>query len=124
MESSFLVPIALFAMIAAIVIVPKYFKTKEREKLQDTLRAAIEKGQPLPPEVIQAITTDVKVKSPGSDLRTGLIWLGVAAGIAAFGFAVSFEESDALYPLLGIAAFPGFVGLAFLILAMVSGKKA
>ncbi len=115
-----LVPIAFFAMIAAIVIVPNYLRSQERQKLQDTLRAAIEKGQPLPAEVVTAMTADVKVRpkpSPQRDLRLGIIWLGVAFGIAALGFATSFEEPDALYPTLGVAAFPGFIGLAFIVMS-------
>ncbi|RYF97357.1 MAG: hypothetical protein EON94_15125, partial [Caulobacteraceae bacterium] len=94
-----LIPLAFFAMIAAIVIVPRYLKSIERQKLQDTLRASIEKGAELPPEVIAALTSDVKPRpSPYRDLRTGVIWLGVAVAFVALGAAVSFEEPDALYP--------------------------
>ena len=115
-----LIPLAFFAMIAAIVIVPRYLKSIERQKLQDTLRASIEKGAELPPEVIAALTSDVKPRpSPYRDLRTGVIWLGVAVAFVALGAAVSFEEPDALYPLLGIAAFPGFIGLALIGLSFV-----
>ena len=46
-----------------------------------------------------------------------------APGLAALGFAVSFEEPDALYPMLGVAAFPGFIGLALIILAVVARRK-
>ena len=119
-----LVPLGFFAMIAAIVIVPRYLKSIERQKLQDTLRASIEKGAELPPEVVQALTSDVKpAPSPYRDLRAGVIWLGLAIGFAALGFAVSFEEPDALYPMLGVAAFPGFIGLALIILAVVARRK-
>lgn len=126
--SGILVPIALFAMIAAIVIVPKYLQSQERQKLQDTLRAAIEKGQPLPPEVISAMTSDVKVRpkpSPQRDLRVGVVWMGVAVGLAAMGFAISFEDADVLYPMLGVAAFPGFIGLAFIVISLLDrGHKS
>lgn len=119
-----LVPLGFFAMIAAIVIVPRYLKSLERQKLQDTLRASIEKGAELPPEVIQALTRDVKAPpSPYRDLRLGVIWLGLAIGFAALGFAVSFEEPDALYPMLGVAAFPGFIGLALIVLSVVARRK-
>jgi hypothetical protein len=119
-----LVPISLFAMIAAIVIVPRYLKSLERQKLQETLRASIEKGAALPPEVVEALTSDVKPPpSPYRDLRAGIIWLGIAVGFAAMGFAVSFEEPDALYPMLGVAAFPGFIGLALIALSFVTRKK-
>ena len=46
------IPIAFFIMIGAIVLVPAWLKSKERKEMQATLRSAIEKGQPLPPEVI------------------------------------------------------------------------
>ena len=36
-----LIPITFFAMIAVIVVAPRYLKSQERQKLQDTLRAAI-----------------------------------------------------------------------------------
>jgi hypothetical protein len=122
-----LVPFGFMAMIAAIVIAPRYFKSQERQKLADTLRAAIEKGQPLPPEVIEAISSDAKtpgmLPSPTRDLRTGLIWMGVAVGFAALGLAVSFEEPDALYPMLGCAAFPGFIGLAFIVMSFIARDR-
>ena len=57
------------------------------------------------------------------DLRTGIIWLGVAVGLAAFGFAISFEEPDALYPLIGMAAFPGFIGVAFIVISFFGRGK-
>jgi hypothetical protein len=93
--------------------------------MADTLRMAIEKGQPMPTEVIEAMSANVKLPpSPARDLRVGLIWMGVAVGFAALGFAVSFEEPDALLPMLGCAAFPGFIGLAFIVMAFVArGRK-
>ena len=111
------VPIAFFIMVAAIVIVPGWLRSQERSRLHDTLKASIDRGQPIPPEVIEAITSDVKVKrppSPDRDLRVGIIWLGVGIGLAAMGLALGFEEPDATYPMLGLAAFPGFIGLAFI----------
>jgi len=119
-----LVPISFFAMIAAIVIVPRYFRSMERQKMAETLRTAIEKGQPMPTEVIEAMSANVKLPpSPARDLRTGLIWVGVAVGFAALGLAVSFEEPDALLPMLGCAAFPGFIGLAFIVMSFVARDR-
>lgn len=115
-----MIVLIIFGSIASLFLVPAWLRSQERQKLQDTLRAAIEKGQTLPTEVIEAMTQDVKVKpkpSPQRDLRVGIIWLGVAVGLAAMGFATSFEEPDALYPTLGVAAFPGFIGLAFILMS-------
>ena len=123
-----LVPIALFAMIAALVIVPRYFKSIERQKMAETLRVAIEKGQPLPTEIIDAMSSNVRTPglppSPQRDLRTGIIWLGIGVGLAAMGGAISFEDPDALYPILGVAVFPIFIGLAFVALALLNKSKS
>ena len=115
------------AMIAAIVIVPRYFRSMERQKMAETLRAAIEKGQPMPTEVIDAMSSNVRTPaappSPSRDLRTGLVWMGVAVGLAAMGLALSFEEPDALYPMIGTAAFPGFIGVAFIIMWAIARER-
>ena len=123
-----LIPLTFFAMIAALVIVPRYFKSLERQKMAETLRVAIEKGQPLPTEIIDAMSSNVRTPglppSPQRDLRTGIIWLGIGVGLAAMGAAISFEEADALYPVLGVAAFPIFIGLAFVALALLNKQKS
>ena len=127
MEGVLIVAI-IFGSIASLFIVPRYLQSIERQKMADTLRAAIEKGQPLPTEVVEAMSTNVRSPtlppSPGRDLRTGVIWLGVAVGLAAFGVAVGFEEPDVTYWMLGLAAFPGFIGLAFIALGLLNKPKA
>src|SRR4051794_34430002 len=117
----------IFGSIASLFLVPRYFKSVERQKMADTLRIAIEKGQPLPTEVIDAMSSNVRspgmAPSPQRDLRTGIIWLGVGVGFAALGLTVSFEEPDALFPMLGLAAFPVFIGLAFVALGLLNRTK-
>ena len=118
----------IFGSIASLFLVPRYFKSVERQKMADTLRIAIEKGQPLPGEVIDAMSSNVRSPglpaSPQRDLRTGIIWLGVGLGFAALGLTISFEEPDALMPLLGFATFPTFIGLAFIALGLLNKPKA
>lgn len=116
----------IFGSIAAVIIAPLYFRSQERQRVQETLRAAIEKGQPLPVDMADAISRNVKIAnspSPSRDLRTGLVWMGVAVGLAAMGLALSFEEPDALYPMIGTAAFPGFIGVAFIIMWAIARER-
>lgn len=118
------VPLAFFAMIVAIVAIPTWFKSRDRREMQGTLRTAIEKGQPLPPEVIDALSKDVgKPPSAHRDLRVGVVWLAIGLGVATFAWMVGFEENEAVYPVMGIAAIPGFIGLAFIILSFFNKNK-
>jgi hypothetical protein len=59
MDFGILIPLAPFLMVAAIVIVPAGCDARARE-MQATVRAAIEKGQPLPPELVEALSKDVR----------------------------------------------------------------
>lgn len=128
MEMEFLIPIAFFGMIAAIVIVPSYFKSKEKERMQETLRAAIEAGQPLPPEVIQAMsTTGGKFLSTRTqDFRKAAIWLAIAGALATVGGIVSWYhgvDDETIVPF-AFAAVPGFVGLVYLVFGFLNKDKA
>ncbi|HEY1072121.1 DUF6249 domain-containing protein [Brevundimonas sp.] len=119
------IPIAFFIMIGAIVLVPAWLKSKGRKDMQATLRSAIERGQPLPPEVIDSLSKD-NIKPPATaarDLRVGVILLAVSLGVALFGYMVSFAEMDAFYPIAGSAAVPGMIGLAFIILSIFNKNK-
>jgi hypothetical protein len=121
-----LVPLAFFACLAAIFILPAHFKSKERERMQDTLRAAIEKGQPLPPEVIQAVTHGGKwLSTRTQDIRRAVIWLAVAGALATIGAIVGWNEGfddDHMIPF-AFAAIPAFVGLAYLVIGLLNKEK-
>lgn len=118
------IPIIFFMVIAAIVIVPVWLKSRERIEMQSTLRAAIDKGQPVPPEVIDALTRNVKVAPTSlSDMRAGVIWMAIGIGFAAFSFFADFGDHDFHSPGLGIACIPIVIGLAFVILSFFNPNK-
>lgn len=131
MDGEVLIPLAGIGMIIAIVLGPVYLKSRERAAMQETVRHAIDKGQPLPPELIDAMTRDVakKLSSRTKDLRLGVIWLAVGVGIAAFGLLTGASlhsdgwGNDFGNPLLGIAAIPSTIGLAFIVLSFFNPNK-
>ncbi len=119
------IPIIALLVTGAVIILPSYFKSQDRQRIADALRVSIERGDPLPTELVAALAGRVKpAASPDRDLRTGIIWIGIAFGIAVMGVVMGVEEPDATYPMLGIAAFPGFVGLAFVVLGLINRKKS
>jgi hypothetical protein len=116
-----LVPLAFFAMIAALFLVPDYFKSKDRARLHETLRIAYEKGQPVPPELIQALQSGnlatKDVNRSDKDLRAAVVLIGLSLGLVAMSFALGqLEGGEARYGLLAAAAIPSFIGLGFLVL--------
>lgn len=119
-----LVPVAFFACIAAVCITPVWLKSRDRREMQTTLRSAIEKGQPVPQEVIDSLTKNVKGPPTAlRDMRAGVIWLAIGLGIGGFGALIGMREEDALHPLLGIAVIPSMIGLALICLSFFNPNK-
>lgn len=123
---------AVFGTITAIVVGPSYLKSKERREMQATVRAAIDKGQPLPPEVIEALGKEATKNLPSRtrDIRRGIIWLAVGVGIAAFSLIndMTWERGEWGGPdfgggMLGIAAIPITIGLAFIVLSFFNKNR-
>ena len=109
-----LVPISLFAMIAALVIAPKYFRSRDRQRLLETLRVAYERGQPVPPEIISTLQVDepIKQSSPDRDLRSGITMIAVALAFIAVAAAIVYAEGDEeAWIVAAFGAFPGFIGI-------------
>lgn len=125
MDVEILVPLGFFLMVAAIVLVPGYLKSKERQKLQETLRVAYEKGQPVPPEVLDVMTRDIKpAVSPYRDVRRGVVLLAMAGAFGAIGAVHGYYEGfDETWFWYALAAFPGFVGIAFLLLGLLTPRE-
>ena len=121
----------VFSAITAIVFGPSYLKSREKREMQTTVRHAIDKGQDLPPELIDAMTKDVASKLPcrTRDLSRGVIWMAVGIGIAAFsvltdmGWDNGNDWHEIGSGMLGIAAIPFTVGLAFIVLSFFNPNK-
>jgi len=105
-----LVPIFLFLTIGGVISLNFYFRYRTRQNIQTTIRAAIEQGQQLTPEVLEGLTDSLSSKF--GDLRRGVISLFIGLGIFAFGLLLGEEEAKA--PLTAIAAFPVLIGIAYL----------
>ena len=111
------VPLSFFLFLAAIILVPTYLKSRERERMHETLRLAYEKGQPVPPEMIEALQSDKAKPAPERDLRRGVILLCIAAALIFMGVTINQVDEThghALWPMVGVAAFPGFIGLGYI----------
>ncbi|MGE5567010.1 MAG: DUF6249 domain-containing protein [Parcubacteria group bacterium] len=126
MDADILVPISFFLFLAAIILVPGYLRSREKQRLHDTLRLAYEKGQPVPPEMIEALQTDRARPQPDRDLRRGIVLLCIALAMVVFGLMVGQipeTEGHATWPMVGVAAFPGFIGIGYIAFWLASRRK-
>jgi hypothetical protein len=82
-----LIPITAIVMGCAIPIViiglSLYFRHRKNKMLHETLRAMIDKGMTIPPELLDK-SESALLKGPRNDLRTGLILIGLGAGAGIF----------------------------------------
>lgn len=113
------IPIVMLISVAAVFIVWFYLKFRSRLETQQTFRLALEKGSELSPEFIKQLAEPEPSKD--RDLRRGLIW--VALGVAMATFGLTLGEPDATQPLLASSAFPGSIGIAYLIMYFYGTKK-
>ena len=100
-----IVPVAMFTMIIACVWLGVSQRSKRAQLLHDTLRLMIEKGQPIPPELLQSPDG---LRRPRNDLRVGLVFLSIGAGL---GILLLSQRDDA-WP---VALIPLLIGVAFLV---------
>ena len=115
MGPEIVVPVVLFGSVVAVVWAILHFSQKRRAEAFQTLRLAIEKGQEITPEAMAAMA---RMSSPNRDIRLGVIFISIALAFGALGLIISSGEGvdmhEAMRPLLGVAVFPLFLGLAFI----------
>jgi hypothetical protein len=109
------VPVGMFSMIAVCVWLGVSGRQKRSRMLHDTLRLMIEKGQPIPPELLQPTEPQ---RRTNCDLRRGLIWTGVGVGLAVS--LLVKHDDDVPWPL---ALIPLLIGIAFLTTWKIESNK-
>jgi hypothetical protein len=77
--------------------------------LHETLRAMIDKGMPITPELMAGLKTKETKNQPRNDLRNGLILTGVGIGVVM------------IFGKIGCIAL--FLGVAFLIASLVEKRN-
>jgi hypothetical protein len=108
------IPLAAFVMVVGIIALGVTQRLKRARILHETIRIMIEKGQPIPPELLQP---QEPRRGPRSDLRRGLVFIGI--GIALL--FMFFGHGDGMLRWVGLI--PLLMGVAFLITWKVESNK-
>jgi hypothetical protein len=100
----------VFACPVAIVAVILVYRYRRNLILHKTLASMIEKGVPIPPELLQP------EKPPRNDLKRGFVLIGVGLGLIVF-FAVQREE------VWGLGFIPLLMGVGYLLAWKLARKN-
>lgn len=119
-----LVPIAFFGFLGAIILVPIWLRERTKQSAHHLISQALEKGQPLDPQVMKSLTEGVRQTTPDKarrSLGSGVVLLALAAGfVGASYLSGDFDPSGyAGGSLLTVATILGALGVAFVLLAIV-----
>jgi len=110
---SALIPVVMFTFIGVCVWLGVNGRQKRSRMLHDTIRLMIEKGQPIPPELLQSQDPP---RRPKSDLRSGLVLVGIGIGVGIF----LYVQHGNVWPA---ALIPLLMGVAFLITWKIEANK-
>lgn len=117
MIATVLIPLGMFSMIIACVAIGVTARLKRNRMLHETVRMMIEKGQPIPPELLQPQET---ARRPRSDLRTGLVLVAIGIGLCGLGLSIGSDKAK----ISGLGLIPILMGVAFLIAWKIEAKRS
>ena len=112
MSEEIFVPAILFGSIVGIVWLVSFFNSRKRTTVHETLRYAIDKGQVLSDEMM--VRLSLANDPVRADLRRGVLFIASGLAFGFLGWMIGMEEGEAIRPMIGVAAFPVFLGLAYL----------
>src|SRR5688572_22949277 len=107
MDANF-IPVIGLVSIAAMFITFSLLNARNQQEVQRTLRAALERGAPLTPELVAQLNTNRP--SGRTDLRRGIVIISIGVAAIAAGWI-----SGAMVEFATVAAFPICMGLGFLL---------
>lgn len=117
------IPIIALLMPVFIVGIVMYFGSRNRSAVLETVRAAAQAGQQLSPETIRAL--GLPQRASGRDVRWGIVLLAIAVAFSILGWTINMasDEPEAFQIMLGVASFPGLVGIALIAMGTLMKPK-
>lgn len=113
-----LIPAIVFSTITILATLLLVYKYKTKKLFLSMTNDSLKTNPSISPEVIREIAD--QVLRPSSDVKKGLLLMGVSAAILVGSFIADFPQNgrmDLNDMINGIAAFPGVIGIVYLLLA-------
>ena len=103
--------LAVFGFPVAIVAVIMFSSWARTRSLHRTVRMMVEKGQPVPSELLSSPAAAPVTVRPWYDLRRGIVLVSVGVGVVMF-FGISAGWDNGVWAL---GLIPGLIGLGYLL---------
>ena len=116
--------IAFWLFIAVVTISGMWTSFLSRLEAEKTIRLAIERGAALDADAIDRLKTAAATPSAARLMVWGLTILFAAAGIFLVALFIGHDEPDALFPIFGLGALCGMIGLGLLASAFWLFRRA
>ena len=107
----------LTAIVGLSLFIPSYFQAQKRKTILKTVELFSARNQPVPPEIMDSLVGERRA-APEADLRRGVVLLSIALAMAVLGMLMN------NHPLIGVAAFPGLIGAAFIGLHVYTARRS
>ena len=86
--TAWLVPTIFWIFVGAVILVPVYLRSLDRQRFYDTVRAAYERGQPVSADLIEVMKWSAPLPPAERDMRTGLILIAAGLGMGGLGYGL------------------------------------
>ena len=116
MDGDILVPMIFFIAVSTIIWIIQNFRHRKTQEIQITLRAMIEKGHQLSPELLKSLGNNV-TSSRAKDLRRGVILVSIGISISLISLFIFIAESaitDGILFLINISTVFIVLGLTYI----------
>ena len=113
-----LIPAIVFSTIIILATLLLAYRYKTKKLFLSITNDSLKTNPNISPKVIREIAD--QVLRPSSDVKKGLLLMGVSAAILVGSFIADFPQNgrmDLNDMINGIAAFPGVIGIVYLLLA-------
>lgn len=121
--SEVLIPMAVMASFVVIVALVLNFQLRNKRLVMEAIRLSIEKNEAVNPLLVEAIARSAR--ATGGDLRRGCILFALALAALVFGYLFGVLTNPRVgAAAMGLAAFPGFLGLAFIGFGLFERKRS
>lgn len=125
-----IVLVTLILALTTVIVMPSIIKARERVRVHETVRYMIDKGQVPPNELLAGLADSPRSKpiapppAGHQDLRKGIFWLSVAAGIMGLMTSIVASSDDMNWAVApGLAAFPCAIGVGYVLLWLLNRTK-